>query len=110
LERVDRDVDLRSVPVTDGLAVVEHRRLVLLPLADHHDTPHRDGVDYESHEVEGRLVRRVLLTTADPARGAHGRGLGDTHELEREVPVRCAARAHETGSYEVTSGREPPRR
>ena len=35
LERVDGDVDARRRAVADLLAVVEHRRLVLLALADH---------------------------------------------------------------------------
>ena len=34
VDRVDGDVHLRRVAGADALAVVEHRRLVLLPLAD----------------------------------------------------------------------------
>ena len=87
LERVDRDVDVGAAALADLLAVVEHRRLVLLPLADHDDTRHRDRVEHRPHRVDRRLVGRVLVAAADPAPGAHGRRLGDAHELEREVPV-----------------------
>ena len=40
LERVDGDVDLRRRAVADVLAVVEHRRLVLLALADDDEAVH----------------------------------------------------------------------
>ncbi len=42
IDRVDGDVDLRSRSVADPLAVVEHRRLVLLALADDDDAVHVD--------------------------------------------------------------------
>ena len=42
--------------VADLLAVVEHRRLVLLALADHDDAVHRDGVEHRAHRVDRRLV------------------------------------------------------
>ena len=69
------------------LAVVEHRRLVLLALADHDDAVHRDGVEHRAHRVDRGLVGSDLVAAADPAAGAHRRGLGDAHELEREVAV-----------------------
>ena len=87
LERVDGDVDLRPGAVADLLAVEEHRRLVLLPLADHDDAAHRDRVDHEAHQVDGGLVGGVLVAPADPARRAHRRRLGDPDQLEREVSV-----------------------
>ena len=88
LERVDRDVDLRPGAVADLLAVVEHRRLVLLPLADHDDAAHGDGVDHQPHRVDRGLVGGVLVAAPDPAGRERGGGLGYAHELEREVPVR----------------------
>ncbi|MCS7006982.1 MAG: hypothetical protein NZL88_05455 [Gaiellaceae bacterium] len=88
LEGVDGDVDLRPRPVTHLLAVVEHRRLVLLPLADDDDTSHGDGVEEETHRVHGRLVGGDLVAAPDPAR-REGRGsLRHPDELEREVAVR----------------------
>ena len=65
LERVDGDVDLRRRAVADLLAVVEHRRLVLLALADDDDAVHRDGVEHEAHRVDGGLVGGVLVAAAD---------------------------------------------
>ena len=87
LERIDGDVDLRRRAVADLLAVVEHRRLVLLALADHHDAVHRDVVQREPHRVHGRLVRRVLLPLADPARGGQRAVLRHAHELHRDIAV-----------------------
>ena len=87
LERVDRDVDLGRAAVADLLAVVEHRGLVLLPLADHHDAVHRHRVQREAHRVDGGLVGGLLVAAPDPARGRQRGRLGDPHQLEREVAV-----------------------
>ncbi len=88
LERVDGHVDLGPGAGADRLAVVEHRRFVLLPLADDDDAAHDDRVEHRAHRVDRRLVGGDLVTAPDPAAGAHRRGLGDAHELERQVPVR----------------------
>ena len=87
LERVDGDVDLGAAAVADLLAVVEHRRLVLLPLADHDDAAHRDAVEHEAHRVDRRLVGALLLAAADPARRGHRSRLGHADELHRDVAV-----------------------
>ena len=87
LQRVDRDVDLRRRAVADALAVGEHRRLVLLALADDDDAVHADACRARVHAVHGGLVGGDLVAAADPARGLHRRGLGHAHELEREVAV-----------------------
>ena len=88
LERVDGDVDHRRAAVADLLAVVEHRRLVLLALADHDDAVHRDRVEHEAHRVDGGLVGGDLVAAADPAGGGQRRRLGDADQLQREVAVR----------------------
>ena len=67
LERVDGDVDLRRRAVADRLAVVEHRRLVLLALADHHDAVHVDRVQHGVHAVDGGLVGRLLVAACRPS-------------------------------------------
>jgi hypothetical protein len=67
LERIHGDVDLGPRSVPDLLAVEEHRRLVLLPLADDHDTSHGDGVDHQAHRVDRRLVGGDLVAAPDPA-------------------------------------------
>ena len=94
LERVDGDVDLGRAAVADPLAVVEHRRLVLLALADHDDAVHRHRVEHQPHRVDGGLVGRLLLAPPHPAGGGKRRGLGDPDQLEREVAVGPRARAH----------------
>ena len=88
LERVDGDVDLRRRAVADVLAVVEHRRLVLLALADHDEAVHRDGAEHVAHGVDGGLVGGLLVAAADEAGGGERGGLGDADELEGEVSVR----------------------
>ena len=87
LERVDGDVDLRRRAVADLLAVVEHRRLVLLALADHDDAVHLHRLEHVAHAVDGGLVGGLLVAQADQRRGREGGGLGDADELEREVAV-----------------------
>ena len=94
LERIDGDVDLRTLAVPDLLAVVEHRRLVLLPLPDHDDAAHRDAVEDEPHRVDGGPVGTLLLAAADPPRSRHRARLGDAHQLHRDVAVRSGAGAH----------------
>ncbi len=86
-ERVDRDVDLGTEACADPLVVEEHRRLVLLPLADHDDALHRDGVDHAPHEIDGRAVGGVLVAATDPAGRSHRCRLRHADELEREVPI-----------------------
>jgi hypothetical protein len=54
LEWIDRDVHFGAFAVADLLAVVEHRRLVLLPLADHDDAAHRPPPCRRSPSRRGR--------------------------------------------------------
>ena len=65
LERIDGDVDLGRRAVADRLAVVEHRRLVLLALADDDDAVHGDRVEHVAHGVDGGLVGGLLVAAAD---------------------------------------------
>ena len=95
LERVDGDVDLRVGAVADLLAVGQHRRLVLLALADDDDAVHVDRVEDGVHAVDGRLVGGFLVAAADVARGGQRGRLGDAHELEREVAIGDVARWHQ---------------
>ena len=88
VDRVDRDVALGALPVADLLAVVEHRRVVLLALADDDDALHAHRADQRAHRVDRGAVAAVLVAAADPpARGHRGR-LGDPHQLEGQVAVR----------------------
>ncbi len=87
LQRIDRDVHLGAGAVADLLAVEEHRRLVLLALADDDDAAHRDRVQHQPHRVDRCLVGGDLVASTDPARCERGRRLRDADELEREVPV-----------------------
>ena len=91
VDRVDGDVALGPVPVADLLAVVEHRRFVLLALADDDDAVHAHRADEGPHGVDGRAVAAVLVAAADPAAGGHRGRLGDPDQLEGEVAVGCRA-------------------
>ena len=88
LEGVNRDVDLRPFAVADGLAVEQHRRLVLLSLADHHRAAHAHGVEHRAHAVDRSLVGGDLVPAPDPRSRSDGSGLGNADELEREVAIR----------------------
>ena len=106
VDRVDRDVHRRSRPVPDGLAVVQHRRLVLLALADDDDAVHRDRVDHETHRVHGRLIGGDLVASTDPASGGERRGFGHASELHREVAVGTDPVRHRSTSR-TSRGRAP---
>jgi hypothetical protein len=88
VDRVDRDVALRPGAVADLLAVEQHRGVVLLALADHHDAFHLDRRDHLPHGVHRDAVGAELVAPADPAGGGERSGLGDPDELERQVAVR----------------------
>jgi hypothetical protein len=88
VDRVDGDVDEGRMAVADGLAVVEHRGLVLLPLADDDDPVHRHAGEHGPHGVDRRAVRRLLVAATHPPGAGHGRRLGDPDELHPEVAVR----------------------
>ena len=87
VDRVDGEVALRPVAVADVFTVVEHRCVVLLALADHHDAAHRHRVDQLTHGVDRRAVAALLVAAAYPAARRHGAGLGDSHEFEGEVAI-----------------------
>ena len=88
VDRVDGDVGLRRRAVADALAVVEHRRFVLLAFADDDDAVHRDGLEHDAHGVDRGAVGAVLVAaTHEPRRGQRGR-LGHAHQLHGEVAVR----------------------
>ena len=103
VDRVDGDIRAGAVAVADPLAVEQHRRFVLLSLADHHDAVHRHGVDHQPHRVDRCLVGGVLVAMADPSAGGERRRLGDAHQLHREVPV--GSLGHPRSSHRwVTAG------
>ena len=93
-------------PVADPLAVEEHRRVVLLALADDHGAPHRQRVDQLAHGVDGGAVAALLVAAADPAAGGHGGRLGHPDQFQRQVPVEIlGARAAVRTSSASSRGR-----
>ena len=87
VDRIDRDVHRRRLSGTDVLAVVEHRRFVLLPLADDDDPVDGDGVEHQAHGVDGGSVRGVLVAAPHPARCRKGGRLRASNEVEGKVPI-----------------------
>ena len=87
VDRVDGDVAGRAGAVADLLAVEQHRRVVLLALADDHHAAHRHRVDQHPHRVHRGPVGPVLVTAAHPPGGGHRRGLGHPGQLEGQVAV-----------------------
>ena len=90
----DSDIDLRSDAVAHGLAIEEHRRVILLTLADDDDAVHGDTADELAHGVDGSAIGPVLVAAADPAGSGHRRGLGHSHEFEGKIAVGRLRHAH----------------
>ena len=105
LERVDGDVDHRRAAVADLLAVEEHRRFVLLALADHDDAVHRDRVEHEAHRVDRGAVGGELVAAPDPAGGGERRRLGHPHQLQGEVAVGLCLRDSRASAAEAIGSR-----
>ena len=83
-----------GVPSPIVLAVEQHRRLVLLALADDDDAVHRHGVEHDPHGVDRGAVGTVLVAPAHPPAGGQGGGLRGAHQLQREVPVGALLLGH----------------
>ena len=103
VDRVDRDVHRGGGAVADLLAVEEHRRFVLLALADHDDAVHRDAVEHDAHRLDRGAVGGVLVAAAHPPAAGERGGLGGAHELHREVAIRALLSLHRVSS--APSGR-----
>ena len=58
--------------------------------------------EHEAHRVDGGLVGGLLVAAADQARGGERGGLGDAHELEREVAVGATLR--HAGGHATSAG------
>ena len=89
--------------VADVLAVVEHRRLVLLALADHDDAVHRDRVEHVAHRVDGRLVGGLLVARGRRARAAASAAASVTRTSSR-ARLRSGRRAACPGRQSVPGG------
>ncbi len=70
VDGVDRHVTGRAAAVADLFAVVQHRGIVFLALADDHDALHRHRVDEQPHGVHRGGIGSVLVAAADPPGGA----------------------------------------
>src|SRR5581483_5218777 len=82
LERIDRDVDLRTLAAAHLLADVQHRGLVALALPDDDGPPEGHLVHRLPHGLDRGLVGEAVVAVSDPMRGRDSGGLGDAHELE----------------------------
>ena len=91
LERIKGDVDLRPFLGANLLADEQHRRLVPLPLADHHRPINRQAVELLPHGVDGRLIGRHLVAAPAQPRRGHGRTLGHPNKFKRQNPIKDRA-------------------
>ena len=94
VDRVDRNVDFRVAAVADLLTVVEHRRIVLLALADDHGAAHAHRRQRQAHRFDRCMIGAVLVAPTDPSRRGETCGLGGPHEVHGEVAIRML-----TGRY-----------
>ena len=68
----------------DLLADEQHRRLVDLPLADHHGAVDRQLVELAPHGIDRGLIGGLVLAVTAQARRGDRRTLGHTHDFEAE--------------------------
>src|SRR3984957_17137312 len=94
VDGVDRDVHEWWATVTDLLAVVEHRRVVLFAFTDHHNTVHGNAAEDEAHRIDRRTVGRVLVAATGPACRGDGRCFSHTNQFERDIAVRLVRLQH----------------
>jgi hypothetical protein len=87
VDGIHGDVDLGFQPVADLLAEEEHRRLVLLALADHDGAAHVDRGQPGPHGVDRPLVGLFLHAPALERSRGEGGALGHAQQLEGEVPI-----------------------
>ena len=76
VNRIDGHVHLGTRPAPHSLAVVEHRRVVLLTLSDDDDPVDVEGGEMGAHGVDRGSVDGVLVPASLPTGGGHGGGLG----------------------------------
>jgi hypothetical protein len=87
VDGIHRDVGERRRAVPDLLAVEEHRRVVLLTLADDDDAVHGHAGQHGAHGLDRGGVGTDFVAPAHPAAGGHGGGLGGPHQVQGQVAV-----------------------
>ena len=107
-ERIDRNVDLRVGAVADVLSVEEHRRLILLTLADYNDTVHRNRVEHKAHRVNGGLIGSQLVAHAHQSRRRERSGFGYAHQFKGEISIWGSMRVGHQG-FHFDAARRPYR-
>ena len=99
IDGVDSDVADRTAAVTDMLAVVEHRGVVLLALTDDHNPLEAHRSEELAHRVDRSAVGGKLVTATD-IRNRTDRGrLGRAHELHAEVAVGVEVEGFSIGAH-----------
>ncbi|MNN39895.1 hypothetical protein D3C81_1539500 [compost metagenome] len=66
-QRINRHIDQRAVLVPDLFPNIEHRRLVHFAFADHDGSVNGDGIKHGTYSGCSGIIRRVLVTPANPA-------------------------------------------
>ncbi len=72
-QRIERNVDLRSLAGADLFADEEHRRLIALAFADDDGAVDVEPVQLRAHCVDSRLVRRLFVAASRQKRRKHRR-------------------------------------
>ncbi|OIQ70650.1 hypothetical protein GALL_477350 [mine drainage metagenome] len=86
-ERVERDIHRRALAGADLLTDEQHRRLVALSLADHHDAVDIQQVQLLAHRVDSGLIGGLLIAAPDHARRGQRRRLRHTRETQRQHAI-----------------------
>ena len=75
---------------SDGLADVEHRRLVALAFADDNRSVDRHRIEHLPHRLDGRLIRLVAIALPHRVRTGDRRLLDDAEEFEGKIRAHCS--------------------
>ena len=84
---VQRDIHRRAFAGANLFADVEHRGLVTLAFADHHDTRDVEKVQLVAHGVDGGLIGGLFIAASNQFSRSQGRRLGHAGKAQRKKTV-----------------------
>ena len=104
LEWIDRDIDLGTLPGSDLLADIEHRRLIPLALADDDLTIDIEPRQHSAHRLDRGIVRGMPVPETDPSCRSDRSSLGHLQELQEEILFELAhLRDHRFGNADAST-------
>ncbi len=104
LERIDRDIDLGTLPGSDLLSDIEHRRLIPLTLTDDDLTINIEPCQHPAHRLDRGIVSGISVPETDPSRGSDRSSLGHLQDLQEQIPFDLShLRDHRFGNADAST-------